>query len=93
MLVSIRRIFFYIFLVDGCFSEIKVYLEFFVFERDSKSSVFGKFSSEFCLFTDMFKVGPFGFAYLVLVFLLMVWNYLSVGEANAIKQILYNKKI
>jgi len=34
--------------------------------------MFEKFGNEFCLFTDMFKFGSFGFATSVLVFLLMV---------------------
>jgi len=47
--------------------------------------MFEKFINEFFLFTDMFKFGLFGFVDSVLVFLLMVWNYLRVGEANRIK--------
>jgi len=31
------------------------------FEDDFKSSMFEKFSNEFCPFTDMFKFGPFWF--------------------------------
>jgi len=54
--------------------------------------MFEKFNNEFCLFTDIFKFGPFGFVTSVLVFLLMLWNYLGAGEANTIKQILYNNK-